>query len=164
MYGISYSITLYTPVSAVFNNLKNWATARLWATAKFAVDHNDREGCFCDPGVHRLWWRWKKLEGKEKELIDRSKNRFYVGEISIIWLLRSFRCATGLSLDILPAIKKHALDGSYIFEVGFPSQGSATMTKLRDRLQSILFLSLTFFAWWLWRSSIWPIMLNLTGW
>lgn len=119
MYGISYSITLYTPVSAVFNNLKNWATARLWATAKFAVDHNDREGCFCDPGVHRLWWRWKKLEGKEKELIDRSKNRFYVGELSIIWLLRSFRCATGLSLDILPAIKKHTLDGSYIFEVGF---------------------------------------------
>ena len=50
MNGISYSITLYTPVSAVFNNLKNWATARLWATAKFAVDHNDREGCLLRSG------------------------------------------------------------------------------------------------------------------
>ena len=41
----SYSITLYTPVSAVFiNNLNNCATA------KFAVDHNDREGCWLRSG------------------------------------------------------------------------------------------------------------------
>ena len=31
----------------------------------------------CDPGVHRLWRNWKKLEAKGEELIDRSKNHFY---------------------------------------------------------------------------------------
>ena len=45
MYGISYSITLYTTVSAVFiNNLKDCAAA------KFAVDHNDQAGCWLRSG------------------------------------------------------------------------------------------------------------------
>lgn len=150
MYGISYSITLYTPVSAVFNNLKNWATARLWATAKFAVDHNDREGCFCDPGVHRLWWRWKKLEGKEKELIDRSKNRFYIRRRTIDHLTATIVQMRNWTFSRHLTGYKEACFRWFIYIWGwFPSQGSATMTKLRDRLQSILFLSLAFFAWWL---------------